>query len=174
MNFNEEEITASVIERVSDEILCSSDGIERSVKVEVNRRIDNIFAEIVESQIRSTIDDTIQEGFDRSYQAVDNFGSPTGDPTTIREKLVKITEKYWQEWVNTKGKVVARDSYGDHITRAEYVMIQICGKDFSKTLEQETVNVTAALKDGLRAELKKWTDSTLNELFRVKSSGDKK
>lgn len=51
-------------------------------------------------------------------------------------------------------------------------MTQICAKDFSDEMKGHAVNITGALKDGLRTQLAKHMDEMLNDLFRVKSLQD--
>lgn len=52
-------------------------------------------------------------------------------------------------------------------------MCRVCGDDFRKNIEQEVVNVTGQLKDGLRTELRGWLDTTLGNVFKVRSVQDK-
>ena len=52
------------------------------------------------------------------------------------------------------------------------MMAQICANDFSEKMRQAAVSVTAALKDGFRAQLATHVDGLLDELFRVKSLQD--
>ncbi|MDQ4680748.1 hypothetical protein, partial [Stenotrophomonas maltophilia group sp. RNC7] len=64
------------------------------------------------------------------------------------------------------------DSDYNAVTRAEYLMTQICAQDFSEGMKQSVLSVTGALKDGLRAQLAAHMDKMLDELFCIKSLQD--
>lgn len=141
------------------------------IRKDIDRRIDKLFAERVEEVVTAAINSAVNAGFDRTFQAVDTFGKPEGEPTTIRKRLNQMISDYWSERVDRNGKKTT-DTYNSR-TRAEHVMLSVCGDDFSKELRQHAVNTTAALKDGLRAELRGWVDRTLGEMFRVRTDVDK-
>ncbi len=164
-------VERGVIEEIADRLM-DEDQLSEAVRKDIDSRISVLFAERVEIQIVAAIDHAVNEGFDREYQAVDNFGSQVGDKTTIRKRLAKLTKEYWSARVDAHGKA-EKDSYGTSMTRAEYTMMKACGEDFNKQLRQEAVNVTAALKDGLRNEFRQWIDSALGDLFKVQSQMDK-
>ena len=164
-------VERGVIEELADRIM-DEDKLSEAVRKDIDLRISALFAERVEVQIIAAIDHTMNEGFDREYQAVDSFGSQVGDKTTIRKRLARLTKEYWSARVDAHGKA-KKDSYGTSMTRAEYTMMKACGEDFGKQLRQEAVNVTASLKDGLRKEFRQWIDSTLGDLFKVQSQMDK-
>lgn len=164
-------VERGVIDEIADRIM-DEDKLSEAVRKDIDSRISELFAERVEAQIVAAIDHAVDEGFDREYQAVDSFGSRVGDKTTIRKRLTNLTDEYWAARVDTHGKP-KKDSYGTSLTRAEYTMMKACGEDFGKQLRQEAVNVTAALKDGLRKEFRQWIDTTLGDLFKVQSQMDK-
>ncbi len=164
-------VERGVIEDIADRLM-NEDRLSEIVRKDIDSRISALFAERVEVQIVAAIDSAVNEGFDREYQAVDSFGSQVGDKTTIRKRLSKLTKEYWSARVDAHGKA-KKDSYGTSMTRAEYTMVKACGEDFNKQLRQEAVNVTAALKDGLRKEFRQWIDTALGDLFKVRSTMDK-
>lgn len=141
------------------------------IRKDIDARIDVLFAQQVEEVVSAAIKSAVVSGFERTYQPVDAFGKPTGEPTTIRASLQRMVAGYWSERVDKHGRK-SDSSYGT-MSRAEFTMLSICGEDFSKEFKQHAVNVTASLKDGLRAELRGWVDKTLGELFRVQSADDK-
>ena len=164
-------IQKAVVADVADHFINENRGDLRDrITKEIDARIGKIFAEKVEEILDAEIAKTIENGFDRTYQAVDSFGHPKGEPTTIRQRLSKLTGDYWSTKVGSNGKPT--ESQYNSMSRAEYVMIQACGKDFAEQLKQEAVNVASSLKDGLRAELRKWIDTTLSQLFKVRSADD--
>lgn len=61
---------------------------------------------------------------------------------------------------------------GVTVTRAEYLMTQICAEDFTKSMKDSVLTVTGALKDGLRIQLAKQMDGLLDSLFHIKSLQD--
>ena len=167
-----DQIIAIAAQRAADEVI-DNERLFESVTNKINERLDKLWSERLKAAVSAQVDNAIKEGFDYEFRAVDTFGKPTGEPTTIRKRLDQMVRDYWEQTVDQSGKATARTSYGTNMTRAEWVMMQICGEDFSKTLKQEVVNVTAGLKDGLRAELRGWVDRSLGELFHVRSADDK-
>lgn len=164
-------IERAVVAEISDRLIDEND-FYHMVQDRLSKKIDRLFAEHAEKALTSAIDSAVEDGFNRTYQAVDSFGHPTGDPTSIRERLASITDSYWSARVDKRGELT-KNSHNT-MSRAEYVMIQACGKDFGDAIKQQAVNVTAELKDSLRAEMKAWIDRMLNDLFHVKSADDQK
>jgi hypothetical protein len=170
-SMNEEEMKAAIVAKAADEFLQAGHDISGLVKVEVKRRVDLIFKDRAEAQIGAAVDVAINNGFDLEYQRVNSWGQPDGEKTTVRKQLDKLAQGYWGEHVDPRsGK--STDSGYTFVTRAEYLMTQICAKDFSENLKASALNVTGALKDGLRNQLGAQMDQMLNELFRVKSLQD--
>lgn len=170
MEINQDAIQRAIVNDVVDRIFGEGDVLA-DVDREVTKRIDAIFAETVETLIQEKIESVVKSGFDREYRKVDAFGRPESEPTTISKELDRMISTYWSQKVDRNGKPT--DNTFSSVTRAEWMMVKICGEDFHQHLKQESVNVTAHLKDSLRDELRKWTDDTLHSLFRVKSQQDK-
>lgn len=169
ININEEELKKVIVDQVVDELV-HSDGISGIVTHEVTKRIDKIFDEQVEKIIEASVKKAIDEGFERQYQRVNSWGQAEGEPTSISKELERLINTYWSDKVDARsGKVSS--GYGA-ITRAEFVMMQICSDDFSGKMKQAAADITGDLKDGLRAKLMQNTNSILDDLFRVKSLGD--
>jgi len=171
LNFNEQDMQKSIVEKVANEILEHNDDLTSMVRTEVRARLDKIFAERAKAQIEDAINEAIQGSFDREYQRVTHFGQAEGVPTTIRKELLKTVDAYWSMRVDKRSGKPTDSSY-DSVTRAEYLMTQICAQDFSETMRQSALNVTGALKDGFRNQLAKHMDELLESLFRVKSLQD--
>lgn len=171
LNINEEDLKTAIVERAADEILKQDDDLTAMISMEVQRRLDKIFIDRAEAQIEAAIDHAVQTAFDREYQRVTSWGEPVGEKTSIRAQIDKVINGYWSEQVNAKsGK--PDSGYGDKVTRAEYLVTQMCAKDFSEQMRQDALNITGALKDGLRNQMAAVMDKTLNDLFRVKSLQD--
>lgn len=171
LNFNEDDLKASIIEKAADEILTDGHNLTAMIEKEVKKRLDNIFSERVEAQVKDAIDKAIENGFDREYQRVNAWGEPEGGKTSIRKQLDKVVNGYWSAKVDSRSGKDTSDSYSA-ITRAEYFMTKICAEDFSKNIQQHASNVTGALKDGLRIQLAAQMDTMLDGLFRIKSLQD--
>ena len=171
LNINEEDLKAAIVERAADEILKQDDDLTAMISMEVKSRLDKIFIDRAEAQIKAAIDHAVQTAFDREYQRVTSWGEAEGPKTSIRAQIDKVINGYWSEQVNAKtGK--PNDGYGDKVTRAEYLVTQMCARDFSEQMRQDALNITGALKDGLRNQMAAVLDETLNGLFRVKSLQD--
>jgi hypothetical protein len=170
LNINEEDLKAAIVQKAADEILSMDDSLSSLISKEVTARLDKIFKEQADAQIRAEIDAAIKAGFEREYQRVNSWGEPNGERTSIRKELEKLVNGYWNHRVDRNGK--PSDSSYNTMTRAEYLMTEICAKDFSEAMRQSALNVTGALKDGLRAQIAKQMDEMLNGLFHVKSLQD--
>lgn len=171
LNINEDDLKAAIVEKAADEILRHDDDLSAMIRQEVKVRLDKIFTERAEAQIQRAIDDAVANSFEREYQRVTAWGEPEGGKTTIRKELEKTVSAYWSMPVEPRTGKPSSSSYNT-VTRAEYLMTQVCAEDFSKTMKDSAINITGALKDGLRNQLAKVMDDVLNGLFRVKSLQD--
>ena len=170
LNINEEDLKKAIVAKATDELLSQDDDLSSMVSTEVQRRIQNIFAERVDAQIAAAVDAAVQKWFDTEYQRVNNWGQPEGEKTTIRTQLDKMISGYWTTKVDIRtGK--PSDSYGT-TTRAEYLMTQICAENFSEEMKKQATNIAGRLKDGLRNQMGAVMDEMLNNLFHVKSLQD--
>lgn len=169
MQFDEDEMKKLVAEKAAEQFM-RDDDIWAMVKRDIDARISKLFTERAEKAIADVIDAAIKDGFERTYQRVDQFGKKCGEPTTIGKELNRLIGDYWSDRVDQSGKKT--DSSYNSTSRAEWVMAQIVAEDFSKQMKSAAVSVTAALKDGFRAQMAKHVDSLLDELFRVKSIQD--
>lgn len=171
LNINEEDLKAAIVAKATDEILTKDDDLSGLIRKEIKSRLDKIFLDRAETQIKAAIDAAVQNAFEREYRRVTRFGEPEGQPTTIRKELEKTVDAYWSAKVDPRTGKPTDSSYSA-VTRAEYLMTQVCAEDFSEGMKSSVVSVTGALKDGLRNQLAKQMDGMLNELFRVKSLQD--
>ena len=171
LNINEQELKEAIAQKAVDEILRSDDDLTAMISKEVKSRLDKIFIDRAQDQIESAINNAVQTAFDREYQRVTSWGEKDGPKTSIRAQIDKVITGYWSEQVNAKsGK--PDSGYGDKVTRAEFLVTQMCAKDFSEQMRQDALNITGALKDGLRNQMAAVMDEMLNRFFRVKSLQD--
>jgi len=171
LNINEEDLKAAIVERAADEILKQDDDLTAMISKEVKARLDKIFIDRAEAQIEAAIDNAVQTSFDREYQRVTSWGEASGPKTSIRAQIGKIITGYWSEQVHPRtGK--PDSGYGDKVTRAEFLVTQLCAKDFSEQMRQDAIQITGALKDGLRNQMAKVMDDMLSTLFHVRSLQD--
>ena len=170
LNINEEDLKAAIVEKAADELLHRDSDLQSLVAKEVKSRLDKIFAERAMAQVERAIDETVHNCFERHYQKVTDWGQPEGEPTSIRKELERTVSGYWSSKVDPRtGKA---DGAYNSVTRAEYLMTQICAEDFSKQMRESALNITGHLKDGLRNQMGKVMDEILGDLFRVKSLQD--
>lgn len=170
MELNQEKIQEAVVQQIASDF-AEYESLATEVNREITSRLDKLFKERVEDIIHGKINAMMEDGFNHEYQKIDTFGRPNGEPTTVAKELERLISNYWTQRVNSKSGKPTEDSYNS-ISRAEFVILQACGEGFAKDLKQNAINVVGQLKDGLRAELKAWTDRTLNELFKVNSADD--
>lgn len=169
INLDDEALRELIAEKVADSFCTDEDIVQRVNRV-IEARIDKVFAERAAEAVEQAATRAVTEGLDRVFQKVNRFGQPEGDPTTIRKEMERLVDGYWSQRVDRNGK--STDSTYSTLTRAEYLMAQVCAEDFSAQMRQAAISVTAALKDGFRAQLAKHVDGLLDELFRVKSIQD--
>lgn len=171
---NTDAIEKAAVKAAVDEIIDQYDWHE-SVAIQVKGRIDALFTEKMEAAISAQIESAVKSAFDYEYHEVDNFGRKVGESTTIAKRLDALVKDYWTERVDSQGRPAKKDGYNrdKNPTRAEWVMVQACGEDIHKHLTQEVINASAWLKDGLRKEMRGWTDSALARVFSVTSAMDK-
>ena len=170
LNINEEDLKAAIVAKAADEILSHDSELSGLIAREVKSRIDKIFAERAMAQVEKAIDETVHNCFERDYQRVTAWGQPEGEPTSIRKELERTVSGYWSAKVDPRtGRA---DGGYNSVTRAEYLMTQICAEDFSKQMKDSAVNITGHLMDGLRNLMGKVMDDILSELFKVKSLQD--
>lgn len=170
MQFDTEEMKVLIVEKASRSFI-EDDDLWEMVKKNLDTRVDKLFAERAAYAVSEAVDAAVRDGFDRAYQPVDSYGTKRGEPTTIRDELNRLVHSYWSERVDKSGRPAVTSQH-NAITRAEYLMAQICANDFSEKIVQAAVSVTAALKDGFRVQLAAHVDGLLDELFRVKSLQD--
>lgn len=171
LNINEQELKEAIAQKAADEILRSDDDLAYMVQKEVKSRLDAIFIDRAERQIQAAIDHAVQTAFDREYQRVTSWGEADGPKTSIRAQIDKVITGYWSEKVSAKtGK--SDSLYGDTVTRAEFLVTQMCAKDFSEQMRKDAIQITGALKDGLRNQMANVMDEMLSSLFHVKSLQD--
>lgn len=171
LNIDEQDLKDAIVQKAADEILRQDDDLSEMIRQEVKKRLDAIFAERAEAQIQAEIDSAIQAGFEREYHRVTAWGEPDGPSTSIRKELEKLVSGFWNTKVDSKSGKPTDSSYSS-VTRAQYMMTQICAEDFSDQMKQSAMNITGALKDGLRNQLAVHMDQMLENLFRVKSLQD--
>lgn len=171
LNINEEDLKAAIVAKASDELLREGEDLSGMVRDEVKKRVDKIFAERATQQIQVAIDAAVAKSFEQEYRKVTAFGEPEGQPTTIRKELERTVSSYWSAKVEPRTGKTSSSDYNT-VTRAEYLMTQVCAEDFTAGLKNSVLSVTGALKDGLRNQLAKQMDGMLDELFRIKSLQD--
>lgn len=169
MELNQARIEDAIVAEVASKIIGDDDLYGRVTRA-VDARIDKHFREIADAQIAAAVQAAVTEGFERSYQKVDNFGAPIGPKTTIREELQRLIGDYWTALVDRQGKPT-RDAY-NATTRAEWMMTHLVAADFQGEMKQHVANLGGALKDKLRAELHETVNRLLSEVFRVRSVED--
>jgi len=176
LDIKPEKLEAAIIAEAVDQILGADQGEAYSryltgIRAGVESRIDKMFADHADALIQEALDAAIKDGFEREYSKVDQWGKREGEKTSISKELARLVSGYWSERVDSSGKPTS-STYGNTLTRAEYLMTVICSSDFSESMKASALNVTGHLKDGLRAHMAAQMDTVLDGLFKVKSLQD--
>lgn len=170
INIDADTLHKQVAERVVDDLI-DNERIREDISKRIDKRLDEIFSVSVTASLAEEARAAFRDGLSRTYQPVDAWGTPVGEPTTMKKKLESLVSTYWSQPVNKANGEPTTSSY-QAVSRAEYMMAQICAKDFSETMRTAALSITGALKDGFRAQMAKHMDNLLDELFRVKSLQD--
>ncbi|MEM9762125.1 MAG: hypothetical protein AAF968_06400 [Pseudomonadota bacterium] len=174
MDLNAPELREAVINRAAELLIDSAeqhDMIE-TINCKVDAAVAKTYREAAQSAVDAAVRKVFEDGFNRSFTPVDGFGQQQGEPRSIKTILEALSKDYWTTPVGKDGKPADRYS-STKMTRAEWLMAQICVEDFSKEVRQMAVDATAQFKDGLRAALRGEVDKMLGKVLRVKSSDDK-
>ncbi|MEJ7933528.1 hypothetical protein WG907_04550 [Sphingobium sp. AN558] len=150
--------------------LTGDDDLYSRIKAGIDLRIAKLFDERVTALVTDTVEKIVKEGFERTYNKTDGFGRAVGQPTSISKELETLVSTYWTARVDRNGKPT--DSSYSSLSRAEWMMAQICADDFTKEMKQHVVNVGGALKDHFRGVLNERISLMLSEVFKVNSAGD--
>lgn len=170
MKIDQAKIEKAIVEEAVHGFV-TDDDLYTKIRDGINARIDKVFAEKVSLVVTESVERIVNEGFERSYHKTDAFGRPVGEPTSISKELEALVGSYWTERVDRTGKKT--DSSYSSMSRAEWMMVQICADDFSKEMKQHVVNVAGSLKDHFRGVLHEHIASMLSEVFHVQTAGDK-
>jgi len=162
-------IMEAVVSRLVDQFMRTDDQLYEEVERRIGKKIDALFLQKVEPRIQKELDKALTDCFHREYQKRTAWGEPDGEKTTISKELERLMSNYWSETVDDKGKVSA---YSE-MTRAEYTMAKVTGEDFKDQMHRYLVQGAAALKDGLRAQMRSQIDTMLANLFHVQTAQDK-
>lgn len=171
MELNQERIEKGIIQEAVDNLI-DADALSGLVAKEVNKRLDILFAATANEQINKAINEAIENGFDREYFKTTAWGEPVGKPTSISKELERVVSGYWNQQVDSKGKL--SDSTYNTISRAEWMMTEIAAKNFEGEMKQHIINIGGALKDSLRNTMHETVNKMLSDIFHVKSLDDTK
>jgi hypothetical protein len=132
----------------------------------IAKRVDKLFAERADALLTETLAKVFEEGLNRQFQRVDDFGDPVGEPTTLKKELARLTDEYWKQRVDKGSGKPCEKAYGS-ITRAEFLMVQMCAKGLSSELNHITDDVVLALREQLTDAVVKWVEDHVDSKFRV-------
>ena len=170
MQLDQEKIEKAIVDEAVHKFI-GDDDLYTRIRDGINQRIDKVFADKVSLVVTESVERIVSEGFERKYRKTDGFGRPVGDETSISKELETLVGNYWTERVGRDGKKT--DSSYSSMSRAEWMMAQICADDFSKEMKQHVVNVAGSLKDHFRGVLNEHIAIMLSDVFRVNTAGDK-
>ncbi len=157
--------------KIADELFDRHEDISFRASELIENRVDKIFSEEAEAKVKEAINSAVQDALDREYSKITPWGERDGAPTTIRKELSQLADGYWTTKVDSRTGKPTDSSY-NAVTRAQFVMGEICAKDFTEQMKHAAVSVTAAMKDSFRAQFARDVDQLLDKLFHVKSVQD--
>ncbi len=170
LNLNQEKLFSAVVKQIADEFMSNDDSLYDSIRAELMKRIDKVFAEKIEKLLNETAEKMFKEGLEHEYVKTSQWGDKQ-ESTTIKKEMERVIGAYWNENVDSQTGNLTSSSYRA-IKRAEYLMLRICSDDFNAQMKEAAITVTAQLKDGFRDRLAREVDVMLDSLFRVQSHQD--
>lgn len=101
-------------------------------------------SQIRDDVIRSAIEPAVTEAMAKPIQLTDSYGSPKGEPTTLRELVMKEAQTYLTR---------AGDGYGgDRVTPTQKFIRDEIGRQFQSELKAVIDGEKAKVKNALRAK----------------------
>jgi hypothetical protein len=117
-----------------------SDVVDKKITAAIGNLVEGMNP-FIQARIENIMDEKIREVFTSSFQQVDRWGKPTGEPTTVQDLIADEAKKYWVETVGNDGK--KPDGYSMSTqTRAQWYAKQVMTDVYNKEL-QETVRTMA-------------------------------
>lgn len=158
-----------IIVKAAVEEFTDNYDMQQEISALVRAKVDHMSTQILDETLRSHIEEAVKLGLEQSYYRYDAFGKQVGEPTSISIEMQKLLKGYWDVKVNRKGEP---DTGYHSVSRAEYFLTQLSMDSLIKSLQQDCVNITAELKTEFRKNLARTMNTTVNQLFNVRTDKD--
>ena len=134
LNYCQDRVLEEIVERAATQF------VER-LSHEHRQEFDNLMTKAIENKVNEILADVVT----RVFQPVDVFGSPVGEPTTVRNVLAKKAETFLTEKVGGDGRT--GNSYGEKVPRHEYVVKQVYEAMFHQQVKRDIEAMVKQAKD---------------------------
>lgn len=152
LNIDKEDIKQDIIDAVANRI---ADEIGRDIKTQLKAKssaaVENLITEIVCDLAEKT------------FTPVDHWGEPKGEPTTIKDMMVKSIENWWSAKVDSSGNVST--SYSAKLTRSEYFANKVVSEYVNSKLHLEMKAIIEAGKDKVREAMAKSVTEQIKKIW---------
>lgn len=146
-----DELRQQVIEDAAGRI---ANDVMRSSKNEI---VDKA-RKLVEAEISERITEIADSALNKSFQPVNTWGEPTGEPTTVRDELAKKMETWWNERVDNSGNKT--DYHGT--PRAQYLCEKLMKDLVDSELRQEMRVLVNDGKQRIKAKMAETVASVIS------------
>jgi hypothetical protein len=134
--WSDEKVAADAIVDRAAKMLVDS----HELRTEVRRRVDKL----ADDEILRWLGDLIEEALTEPLQPTDAFGSPMGEPTTLRDLILKRVEK---ELSTEKSRSTFRNSRNTLLTEiVEREVLKVVGDDLRETMNVARTQVREAVQ----------------------------
>ena len=141
---------------VKQEIISKvSNQIKVGVLEKIKHKIEDRVIKTIDKRVVLESDKIVKGFLNRKYSVQDKWGDQIETGVTIKGRIKKNLEKYWNELVNRRGETLKNNYHSDELYKSRvqrYIdeKIESHSKDFAKTLTQDTENkIKASMKKNL-------------------------
>lgn len=143
LDWHQEQIAQAIVDEAARRLIdkCGND---------ITRIVQERVANAIEAQINTIVEDALTKVF----TPVDEFGGPTGEPTTVKAILAKKAKSFLEEKVDSYGKA-ATSRFGTLMPRAEYVLGKLFEEALDHAAKKEVAEIAKQAKEKAHVEVAK-------------------
>lgn len=134
-----------------------------ALDLEISRRLDAMIAKSLNERIDETLKTAMDELLQKKIFPVDVWGDKTGEPTTLKEALTQKAQTFWQEKLNSEGKLV---SYGGK-ERFKFYIDKAVQNEFRKVVSENITDIVLAFKTVMKKDSAKWVQAQIDTTFKT-------
>lgn len=138
----------------------TSDIVRETVRSMVTQRVKDTLPSLIQSALNAELSAVLTS----KITPVDIWGERAGEPTTIRDQLVKKALTFWDTKVDKDGK----ESGWHGEPRHQHLVRQVMKEEFENAVKNNAAAVVAAFGQALQASGKALVEEHIKKLVNVK------